>query len=83
MTMLRKIIDCQNFKNSQENVEDRVCFSKVASQCADCTLFSENVPKTSFLKRTFFKKFMVVLGECGTAVHIPHFHKTRVNVRPD
>ena len=60
MTILRKIIDCQSFKNSQENVQDGVYFSKVASlQCTDCTLFSEIVPKTSFLKRTFFKKFMV------------------------
>ena len=60
MTMLRRIIDCQSFKNSQENVSDGVYFSKVASlQCVDCTLFSENVPKTSFLNRTFFKKFMV------------------------
>ena len=60
MTMLRRIIDCQSFKNSQENFYNGVCFSKVVSlQCADCTLFSENVPKTSFLKRTFFKKFTV------------------------
>ena len=60
MTMLRKIIDCQSFKNSQENVSDGVYFSKVASQqCTDCTLFSKNIPKTSFLKRTFFEKLMV------------------------
>ena len=58
--MLRKIIDCQSFKNSQENVKGRVYFSKVASlQSADYTFFSDSVPKTSCLKRTFFKKFIV------------------------
>ena len=55
MTILRKIVDCQSFRNSHG-----VFFSKVASlQCTDCTSFSEIIPKTSFLKKTFFKKFMV------------------------
>ena len=67
--MLRKVIDCKGFKNSQENIEDGVYFSKVASlQCNDCTFtinrlhhrfFLENVWKTSCLKGTFLKRFMM------------------------
>ena len=60
MTILRKIIECQSFKNSQEYVKDGLYFSKVESlQCTDCTLFTEIVPKTRFLERNFFKKFML------------------------
>ena len=34
MKMLRKIIDCESFENSQESVYDGVYFNKVASlQC--------------------------------------------------
>ena len=78
MTMLGNIIDCQSFKNSQENVYDGVYFSKVASQqCTDCALFSKNVPKTSFLKEHFSKSFWcsIALIECDHAVHIPHFYQ--------
>ena len=60
MNMLRKMVDCQSLKNSQENVQDGVYISKVASlQSADCTFSSENVPENICLKRTFLKKFTV------------------------
>ena len=37
MKILRKILDCKSFENSQENVSDGVYFSKAASvQCTDC-----------------------------------------------
>ena len=83
--MLGKIINCQSFKNSQENVEDGVYFSKVASlQTADCTstinrfrhrFFSENVPKLIALKEHFSISFWcsIVLIGCGPAVHSPQF----------
>ena len=81
ITILRKIIDCQSFKNYQENVLDRVYFSKVANlQCTDCTLFSEIVPKTNvFLKEHFSKSLWcsIVLIECDPAVHIQLFHQNQ------
>ena len=81
MNVLRKIIDCESLKNSQENVKDGVYFSKVASllQCTDCTsninrlhrrIFLENALKTCCLKRAFY---INVLIECGPAVHILQF----------
>ena len=36
MAMLKKN-DCESLKNYQANVQDEICFNKVASrQCADC-----------------------------------------------
>ena len=64
MKMLRKIIDCESFENSQENGSYGVCFSKVANLlCTVCIstinklhkrFFLENVPKTSCFIREHF-----------------------------
>ena len=69
MKMLRKIIECESFKNSQENIQGGLYLSKIASlQCTDWTstinrlhhrFFSESLPKASCLKTTFFKKSMM------------------------
>ena len=76
MKMLRKIMDCESFRSSQENLLDGVYFCKVASlQCTDCTstinrlyhrFFSENVSKASCLKITFF--VLICVGSCRTRV---------------
>ena len=61
MKMLRRIIDRESFKNSQENVSDKVYFSQVTNvQATDCkstltrdlrySFFVENVSKTYCLK---------------------------------
>ena len=57
MKVLHKLIDCESFKNSQENVYKGVYSSKIASlQCTSIIgrlhhgFFSENVRKTSCLK---------------------------------
>ena len=65
MKILHQLIDCESFKNSQENVYKGVYSSKIASrQCTSIIsrchhrFFSENVRKTSSLKRKFFQKLM-------------------------
>ena len=75
--MLRKIIDCESFKNSQENVLVEVYFCKVANlQCTDCTstinrlhhqFFSENVPKNSCLNDTHREN--LCFTELSTKIH--------------
>ena len=69
MKMLRKIIDGKSLEISQENIYERVSFSKVFSkvlnysaQTATLLLrffitdtFLEYVPKTSFLKKQYFE----------------------------
>ena len=69
--MLRKIIDDNSLKISQENVYEGASFSKVTNlQCSDCNYvikiayhryFLEYVPKTSSLKKQYFDK-KVYLG---------------------
>ena len=69
--MLRKTIDDNSLKISQENVYERASFSKVTNlQCSDCNFvikiayhryFLEYVPKTSSLKKQYFDK-KVYLG---------------------
>ena len=66
MKMLRKKIDCKNLEIFQENIFDRVCFSKVITlQHSDCNFttnrlnrifFLEYVPKTSCLKKNILWK---------------------------
>ena len=61
--MLRKIIDCESFETSQENVYDGVSFSKVKSQLRSDYNFTikrtyyrfilEYIPKARCLKRIF------------------------------
>ena len=77
MKMLQKLSDWQSSKDSQENVYKRVFSIKTAGlQGTECTsiikrlhhgFLLENIPKTSFHKITFFKKFIVK----------QHFHKVR------
>ena len=69
--MLRKTIDDNSLKISQENVYEGASFSKVTNlQCSDCNYvikiayhryFLEYVPKTSSLKKQYFDK-KVYLG---------------------
>ena len=83
MKILHQLIDCESFKNSQENVYKGVYSSKIASlQCTSIIsrrhhrFFSENVRKTSCLKRKFFQKLMwnSILTKCTLLVHILEFY---------
>ena len=57
MKMLRKIIDCQSFKNSPENVYDGAYFSKVASYSVQIAhYFRKMFQKLVFLKEHFKKR---------------------------
>ena len=89
MKMLHKITDCESFESSQENVYKRVYPSKIVSlQRTSCTsiisrlhhgFFSENVPKTSCLKSTFFKRFWrnSILIKRDPAVHSLQFYQNQ------
>ena len=80
-----KIIGCEHFKNSQENVSNGVYFSTVTSlPRTDCKstinrlhkkFFMENVPKTNCLKRTFVKACKNLLIKCSPAGHSPQFYQ--------
>ena len=47
--MLLKIIDCESFETSEENLYDGISSSEVASlQCSDCNFSIKNSPQIFF-----------------------------------
>ena len=92
MKMLRKVIDCESLEVSQENVYDRVSFSKAKSlTSSDCNFtlkrtddrfILEYVPKASCYKKTILRKKSMVdqrLNKVAApVVQSPQFyHKTK------
>ena len=82
MKMLQKIIDRKSLESSQENVCDKVYFSKVASlHFTGCNstinklhhrLFSEYVSKSYCLEKNFLRKNLwctSFLKSCGPVAH--------------
>ena len=78
MTILRKILHCQSFKNSHEKVE----FISVKLQAYSVQIahyIRKLFQKLVFLKGHFSKSLWcsIVLIGCGPAVHIPHFYQNQ------
>ena len=74
MTILRKIIDCQSFKNSEENVWDGVISVKLqACSVQIAHYFRKLFQKLVYLKEHFSKRLWcsIVLIECVPPVPKP------------